>query len=342
MRFILILAFIALCNCVSFWKATEAHFSYWTSKYNKKYSSDEEYQRKMKIFFDNIERVNQLNLANDGATYAINQFADMSKEEFRNFPCGGPLTSKRLGNKKLNVTMYDRSKIPTLDLPVSWDWTTKGAVTPIKNQGMCGSCWAFSTVGTTEGRWFVKGNPLTSLSEQQQVDCDSTAYGCQGGWPAWALTDTIGSYQGIFDTEVAYPYTGTQGQCSWSAANQGAKVTTYSTVCASEVPAPTSPCTETQMMTLLVTHGPLSACFDATGMQFYQGGIQNPAGCDGQIDHCITIVGYGVQNNVKFWKIKNSWGTGWGEQGFYRLIKGTGVAEGVCEINRVITIDSTV
>jgi hypothetical protein len=141
-------------------------------------------------------------------------------------------------------------------------------------------------------------------------------------------------YNGIIDSEAAYPYTsgnGNNGVCKWSAANQGALIKSYKNYCNEQ----TNACTEPQMQQLLYQFGPLSVCLDAVSMQFYQGGIDTAPNCSPQaIDHCVTMVGYGEQNGTPFWRMKNSWGTTWGESGFYRLIRGTGA----CGINRVITI----
>jgi len=272
--------------------------------------------------------VEDLNRFSKGATYGITKFMDFTNEEFASFPCGGPLS-------RLNRTSIPTEPMPVFnaELPTSWDWTTKGAVTPIKNQGQCGSCWAFSTIGMMEGQWFLKNKKLVGLSEQQLVDCSTESSGCGGGWPYWALTDLLQApSSGRIDTEAGYPYTAEDGTCSFQTSDVGAKYTKYHSYCTES----TSPCTETDMANLLVNVGPLSACLDAQPMQYYQGGVDNPSDCTAsQIDHCITIVGFGSDaKGTAYWKIKNSWGADWGESGFYYLIRGTGN----CGINQVITL----
>jgi len=298
--------------------------------YNKNYASQEELQYRFKIFQSNLEKISTLNTNNPSATHGINQFSDMTPAEFASYPCGGVLS--RFSSPSVAV-----GKMPAYDpaaLPASFDWTTKGAVTPIKNQEQCGSCWAFSVIGMLEGAWFLAGNTLTGLAEQQLVDCSTTDYGCGGGWPFWALSDMLAAtYAGHIDTEATYPYVAEDQTCAFAKGTVGATYVNYTSYCTEQ----TAACSETDMQNLLVNVGPLSACLDATPMQSYTGGVDNPPDCTAaQIDHCITIVGYGTDptSGLAYWRIKNSWGTSWGEQGFYRLIRGTAA----CGINQVITM----
>jgi len=296
-------------------------------EHKRSYSSVEEFHTRLNVFSANVKKIQQLNARSTGAHYNLTRFADMTEEEFKSFPCGVDKLSKLEGPAVEVAEMPRFFAAP----PPAWDWTTKGAVTPVKDQGQCGSCWAFSSIGALEGAWFLAGHSLTSLSEQELVDCSTESYGCNGGWPFWAYTDILKGEAGRVDTETGYPYTAVTGTCSFNTAAVGATYRTYTSYCTES----TSACTETQMMSLLSTKGPLSACLNATPMQFYQGGIDNPSDCDpSEIDHCITIVGYGTTNGTPFWKIKNSWGTGWGEQGYYYLQRGGGL----CGINKVITL----
>jgi len=322
-------------------KPTDSHeaslFTQFMRTYNKQYAPQEFVQR-FQIFKNNLREIERRNQMSTGASYNITKFADMSKEEFRTYPCGvNKLSDLASKNPKFKPVMAE-PEIFSGALPTSFDWVAKGAVTPVKDQAQCGSCWAFSTIGNIEGVWFLAGNRLVSLSEQEIVSCSTTDYGCEGGWPFWALTDMLASpYSGRFDTEVGYPYTsgtGDNGVCNFKTTDVGATIKSYKSYCNEQ----TSPCTEPQMQQLLITYGPLSVCLDAGPMQYYQGGVDNPTDCDpNAIDHCVTLVGYGVDNNVPFWRLKNSWNTNWGEQGYYRLIRGTGA----CGINKVITIAST-
>jgi C1A family cysteine protease len=283
-----------------------------------------------------MEKVASLNVEDPTATYGVTKFADMTEEEFMQYPCGGVLSKKQARSTRI-VGLPPVSTPATSAAPDNFDWTTQGAVTPVKDQGQCGSCWAFSTIGNIEGAWFLAGNPLTSLAESELVDCSTTDYGCSGGWPFWALTDVLASpYNGRIATEASYPYVASDRSCQFKTATYGAKISNYTNYCNEE----TAPCTEDQIQTLLQSKGPLSVCLNANPMQLYSSGVSNPAKCDPNgIDHCVTLVGWGIDatTNQKYWKLKNSWGTSWGEKGYYRLIRGVADKNGACGINRVIT-----
>jgi len=340
MRFLVAIAILFVCALASSFSTPEEQrqFQWFMRTYDKHYSSSEEFDRRFQNFRASLKEIDRRNKLNTGATYNITKFADMTRQEFRKFPCGVDKLSD-LNSKRPNFTPVMAEPIPIAQaLPVSWDWVSKGAVTPVKDQQQCGSCWAFSVIGNIEGVWKLAGHTLTGLSEQQIVSCSTTDYGCEGGWPFWALTDMLASpYSGRMDTEAGYPYTsgnGNNGVCNFKTTDVGATIASYKSYCTEQ----TAPCKETDMQQLLITYGPLSVCLDAGPMQYYQGGVDNPPDCDpNYIDHCVTMVGYGVDNGTPFWRIKNSWNTNWGEKGYYRLIRGTGA----CGINKVITISST-
>jgi len=312
-------------------------FQSFIKTYNKQYQP-EEYESKFAVFKENLLEIDRRNRLNPNAHYNITKFADMTTQEFRRYPCGvdklSDLNSLRPDFKPVMAEPY----VPQSGaLPVTWDWVSKGAVTPVKDQQQCGSCWAFSTIGNIEGVWHLAGHPLVGLSEQQEVSCSTTDYGCSGGWPFWAMTDMLNTpYSGRIDSESGYPYTsgnGENGVCQFGTKDVGATIKSYKSYCNEQ----TAACLETQMQQLMMQYGPLSVCLNATPMQFYTGGVDNPTNCDpDEIDHCVTMVGWGVDSGTPYWRIKNSWNTNWGEEGYYRLIRGTGA----CGINRVITIAS--
>ena len=210
-------------------------------------------------------------------------------------------------------------------LPVSVDWTTQGAVTPVKDQGQCGSCWAFSATGSMEAAWFLKNGTLQSLSEQQLVDCSVPQgnQGCDGGLMDSAFQYVIAN-KGI-TSENAYPYTATgPNTCGASGKPVVAMVTGYK-----DVPSGS----EVSLMTAL-TEQPVSVAVEAdqSVFQFYSGGVLT-ASCGSNLDHGVLAVGYGSQSGQDYYKVKNSWGSSWGEKGYILLGRGSQYgANGQCGI----------
>jgi len=310
-------------------------FEAFVSQHSKQYKDAVEKEYRFKVFQGNLQKAALLSGEEVSAVYGVTKFADMTEEEFNQYPCGGELKNK-LPNKEVEILM-EMYQASSLAVPDSFDWTTQGAVTPVKDQGQCGSCWAFSTIANLEAAWYLAGNPLISLSESELVDCSTTDLGCSGGWPFWALSDMMKSpYNGHIATESSYPYVAKNAKCNFKTATIGALFTNYTNYCNEQ----TKPCTEEQMQDLLMKKGPLAVCLNADPMQLYASGVSNPKSCDPKaIDHCVTLVGWGVDDvsGLQYWKIKNSWGTSWGEKGYYRLIRGTKDKDGACGINRAIT-----
>jgi C1A family cysteine protease len=282
-------------------------FSKFVSQYNKKYES-EHFLMRYNVFKRNMDTVLEWNArTNETSTMGMNEWSDLTSEEWKGMSNGyraRPHTS----------TLIRPAKKVVGDIsPV--DWRQKGAVTPVKNQGQCGSCWAFSTTGSVEGAWVVAGNPLVSLSEQQLVDCAGSAgnQGCNGGLMDNAFNWII--QNGGICSESDYPYSGEDGSCQTSC-KPAATISSFVDVTSGD---------ENALLQALLVSGPVSIAIEAdqSVFQMYQGGIITSPACGTNLDHGVLIVGSGTEGTQDYWLVKNSWGASWGENGYVRLAYGT-------------------
>jgi len=285
-------------------------FTNFVKKYNKDYAHDEFFSR-FETFKANYDLIRTHNKSNSTYTLGVNEFADMTSKEF----AARMLRLKPVDNAVL------RSKnaftgTPGFVAPTKVDWRTKGAVTPIKNQGQCGSCWAFSATGSMEGAHQISSGSLVSLSEQQLVDCSGAQgnQGCNGGLMDQAFQYVI-TNAGI-TTEDAYPYTAVDGTCVAAGKPVGATISSFHDVTAGS---------ETVALLEAVTNAPTSIAIEAdqSGFQLYQSGVFNGV-CGQNLDHGVLLVGFDHDNgsNLDYWILKNSWGTSWGEQGYMQIVRG--------------------
>ena len=289
-----------------------ADFAAFKARFGRKYATAEEEQRRLRIFAENMEKAKQLQSANPRATFGANEFADVSEAEFK---------SRHNAEAHYAAAIKAAAAKPKAAVPAkaaagqTVDWRQRGAVTPVKNQGQCGSCWAFSTTGNIEGQWFLAGHALTSLSEQELVSCDTTDHGCKGGLPTLAMQWLTDAHNGTIVTEASYPYVSGYGQvpaCNMSGTTAGATIVGHEVL----------PSSEDAMASWVLQNGPLSIGVDATAWQMYTGGIMT--NCLGlRVDHGVLIVGLDDSFNPPYWIVKNSWGPIWGEQGYIRVQKGT-------------------
>jgi len=299
---------LALANAAVF-KEEEYQllFTRFMTQYNKKYTHDTFFYR-YTVFKANMDKIYLANKQNHTYTLGMNEMGDMTHAEFK---------ATKLGYKKIDRS-YARAKNSAgphqhiKDIPKQVDWRTVGAVTPIKNQQQCGSCWAFSTTGSTEGAVFIASKQLISLSEQQLVDCSQAQgnQGCEGGLMDQAFQYII-SNNGI-NTEKAYPYTAQDGTCQGAASTAAATITGYTDVTSGSEAA----------LIAGVAVGPVSVAIEADQacFQFYSSGILNDPTCGTNLDHGVLAVGY--DQTAKYWIVKNSWGTSWGMNGYVEIAMG--------------------
>jgi len=299
-------------------KNVASMFKDFKAAHNKKYASAHEEARRFANFHANMRKAAALQASEPTATFGVNIFSDLSEAEFKTRHNAEKHYARRVGEAKPIAPLTD-AEIAEIKAKnggaTDVDWRQKGAVVPVKDQGQCGSCWAFSTIGGIEGQWFLAGNKLTSLSEQEFVSCDTIDEGCNGGLMDNAYEWVISKNGGKITTEAAYPYVSGSGSvpgCKLSGKPAGATISGHQDL----------PKNEAQMAAWLVAHGPISIAVDATSWQTYTGGIMS--NCQSQqLDHGVLIVGLGTSGSEQYWIVKNSWSTSWGEQGYIRLKYGT-------------------
>jgi len=275
-------------------------FSDWAAHFGKTYNGDEQASRQA-IYEANLAVIKDVNSQNLSYWLGVNALSDLTADE-RKAMLG--YQARDWGAPSLGEHRYNGEALAD-----SIDWRQKGAVTPVKNQGQCGSCWAFSTVAGIEGAWQIHNGQLVSLSEQQLVDCDKQDNGCKGGLMEQGFTYAQGA---AMCTESSYSYTGSDGSCRASSCTTGVPrggVTGYTKVSGGE----------SGLMSAL-QRNPVSVAIEADQSAFsqYRGGVLT-SGCGQQLDHGVTVVGYGTDGGNAYWLIKNSWGTSFGENGYIRV-----------------------
>lgn len=274
------------------------------------YSTMSEHTAKFDVFKTNMDAAREFNAAGEYSyKLGVTIFADLTPEEFKAYLAKSSGTKPLKGSLNAGAETYNADDFPA---PLaSVDWRTEGYVTPIKNQGSCGSCWAFSTTGSIEGQNFKVNGKLSSFSEQELVDCGGATgnQGCNGGLmdDAFKFVETDGLCY-----ESAYPYTGVGATCAESSCTAEVKVTAYTDIPQGDTSSLMSACSN---------NGPISIAVDANMFwQLYTKGVFTHK-CNGSLDHGVLLVGY-VEDS--YYIVKNSWGSGWGEDGYIRLTAAAG------------------
>ncbi|KAL7631767.1 UNVERIFIED_CONTAM: hypothetical protein RMT77_017948 [Armadillidium vulgare] len=294
---------------------TELLFQEWETykiKYNKQYTRAEDSLR-LKVFVQSklqIAQHNQLFYEGKKSYFmGLNKFSDMFPSE-RMHRMGVIYKVDEIRPKGVSTFIFPHKDV---EIPAAIDWREKGAVTQVKDQKDCGSCWAFAAVGSLEGQHFRKTGKLVSLSEQNLVDCDSKDHGCDGGLPSHAY-EYIAQNGGI-DTEESYPYTAKDGPCKFN--NQ--------TIAATDIGwERTRESDEEDLRKAVATIGPISVSIYASlAFHSYKGGVFEGSICDfDSINHAVLIVGYGTTEDGKdYWIVKNSWGSDWGMFGYILMAR---------------------
>eukprot|EP01063_Lacrimia_lanifica_P014974 TRINITY_DN215_c0_g1_i6.p1 TRINITY_DN215_c0_g1~~TRINITY_DN215_c0_g1_i6.p1 ORF type:complete len:334 (+),score=114.57 TRINITY_DN215_c0_g1_i6:55-1056(+) len=292
------------------------------AQYSRNYTSADEEAARYAVFRDNMMTAARLQAAEGtaGATFGATKFSDLTAEEFAAYSAG------RRGERRQAAVeaVFTAEQRAAAAATASKDWRKDGAVTGVKDQGMCGSCWAFSTVGGIEGGNFVATGRLVSLSEQELTSCDHKDLGCFGGLQERAFDWLVEKKQGQIVTEAAYPYKSKLGLAPWckdtSAMEVGATVTGYKAIAKGD---------DAATKAALLAHGPLTISVEAGPWQSYTGGVFT-GGCTTQcsLDHGVTLVGFGTSGATSYWVVKNSWAADWGENGFIRVAFGhSGVSD---------------
>jgi C1A family cysteine protease len=296
-------------------------FLSWMKKFNMTFEDQDEFIHRFQIFCQSDDIIEAHNAKGESWRMGHNQFSHLTFPEFRQ-QVGLDRAIPEFfqnGGTGLRPLHQEREAVPN-----SIDWETLGAVTGVKDQGNCGSCWSFSATGGMEGAYFQKTGSLVSFSEQQLVSCDTTDSGCNGGLMDYAF-EWIQNNGGIC-TEASYPYvsgTGLNPSCKRTCTEvSGTTPSKWTDVSKTESALKTA-----------VAQQPVSVAIEAdqVAFQYYQSGVLTGT-CGNNLDHGVLAVGYGTDSGTDYWKVKNSWGTSWGEAGYVRIERNTGTYGGKCGI----------
>ena len=301
-------------------------FTEFQLKFNKKYESELDLLNRFRIFRENIHTIISHNLDNtQNFTMAVNQFTDLTQDEFKENYIGNGYGGlyKEVGSYGCKTFTSSASGVPT-----SLDWRVKGAVTSVKDQGQCGSCWSFSSTGAVEGAWAISKGTLVDLSEQELVDCATGlsygSHGCNGGQMEGAFKFVIENGQ---CSNSEYPYTSgttkTGGTCKKCSA------VAQMNTCYDVKP------NDQISLKGAVAQQPVAVAISADTKLFqsYSSGVITSSSCYTSLDHGVLVVGYGTENGQDYWLVKNSWSSSWGENGYVKIARSSSNNDpGICGI----------
>jgi len=312
LRMTAVFGILTLLICSSMGQSLDEQFDNFVKKFNKTYRTRSEFALRRAIFEETVDLINRHNARNFSYTMGINEFSDLTDDEFRSFYL---MEGYEIPDTS-NLTFFKEDR--QVRSPSSLDYRDEGMVTAVKNQGQCGSCWAFSATGALEGMWKKTRGNLISMSEQQMVDCGQG--GCNGGWMHWGW-ETVRN--GI-ESESSYPYTARDGSCHANSNNFVATNSGHQFVSQGE----------SSLENALVQVGhPISVAVHVNmNFRHYNGGVFSDPECQNyQVNHAVLAVGYDKTSGTPHWIVKNSWGGGWGSRG-YILMK---IGENSCGISNI-------
>merc|ERR1712166_612476 len=325
LRFATLLAVSTVCTLAM--PAAHTEFADFKAAYNKSYSSLQQEINRLRIFEANLIKIVAHNKDPRWTyTLGVNEHADLTGAEFASLFAAGKMWDSANAVDELDAH-NGVNDVSVSDLPASLDWRDKKVVTAPKNQGGCGSCWAFSTAETLESHIAIQTGKLLEFSPQEYVSCAPNPKHCGGTGGCQGSTQILGFQYAIktgITLDKSYPYQGSTGTCDPSKIKPVAKITGYVKLPANNY---------TALMNAVVSQGPIAISAAAEPWQLYSGGVYN-GNCGSDIDHAIQLVGYGTAGNSTgrtllggaggkgkgaYWLVRNSWGTGWGEEGYIRV-----------------------